>query len=141
MERSVPLKVFVYGTLKPNEINFEQFCAGKIINASPVLAQGKLYQIPFYTEKYLRGYPAMTMEDGWVEGYLLHFEYRPEILAQLDQLEGYQVGRSPDKNEYQRQLIQIFTLDQTPFTEAWSYIMTLEHVQDLAGIALNKTVW
>ncbi len=141
MERSVPLKVFVYGTLKPNEINFELFCAGKIIEASPALAKGKLYQIPFYTEKYRRGYPAMTAETGWVEGYLLKLKNEPETLAQLDQLEGYQAGRSPDENEYQRLEIDVFDLDEIFLTKAWGYVMSLEHVKELQGIALNSRNW
>ncbi|OKH14208.1 gamma-glutamylcyclotransferase, partial [[Limnothrix rosea] IAM M-220] len=131
MERTEPLQVFVYGTLKPEHLNFELFCAGKIIGALPALVKGRLYQIPFYTEKYPRGYPAMTMEAGWVEGYLLKFAHDVEILKQLDQLEGYQGGRSPAENEYQRQCIQIFTLDKIPLTKAWGYTMTIEHVKEL----------
>ncbi|AFY38500.1 AIG2 family protein [[Leptolyngbya] sp. PCC 7376] len=140
MERTEPLQVFVYGTLKPEHVNFELFCAGLIQSVAPALTKGRLYQIPFYSDKYPRGYPAMTSEEGWVEGYLLQFK-NVGILEKLDRLEGYKEGRSPEENEYQRQRIQIFTPDKTPLTKAWGYIMTIEHVQELQGTALNKTVW
>ena len=140
MARTEPCNVFVYGTFKPTHANFERLCAGKVSAVSPGLAKGQLYQIPFYTETYTRGYPAMTLEKGWVKGYLFQCE-ETEILKQLDQLEDYEEGRSPAENEYQRQRLQIFTLDQKPLTTAWGYVMTLAKVQELEGIDLGTTAW
>ena len=43
---SETLAVFVYGTLKPGEANYQRFCAGNIITSQIALTPGKLYQIP-----------------------------------------------------------------------------------------------
>ena len=140
MARTELCNVFVYGTLKPDYINFERLCSGKVCAVSPALVKGQLYQIPFYSDKYPRGYPAVTLEKGWVEGYLLQFE-NEAILEQLDLLEGYQEGRSPQENDYQRQRLQIFTLQEEPLVEAWVYVMTQLQIKAAQGILLNKTVW
>lgn len=134
------LSVFVYGTLKPECCNFEHLCNGRVNATIPALTKGKLYQIPFYTEKYTRGYPAMTLETGWVEGYLFEFK-DAEILVELDQLEGYQEGRSPQENEYQRLLLPIFTVQKEPLMEAWVYVMTPENIAECGGFALNRNSW
>ena len=134
------MKVFVYGTLKPGEINFERLFHSTEVVSTPAMITGKLYQIPFYTEKYSRGYPAMTLGEGWVEGYLFEFE-NAEMLEQLDQLEGYQEGRSPEANDYQRQCLPIFTLEKECLTEAWVYVMTQEQLARAGGFSLNRSSW
>lgn len=128
------LKIFVYGTLKPNEANFQRFCQPHLHDAQPALTEGKLYHLT------RRGYPAMTLETGWVEGFLITFtDHR--VLQTLDELEDYQSGRSPQFNEYQRQKRPIYTPTKTFLEEAWTYIMLPETVTKLGGIPLNHNKW
>lgn len=128
------LKIFVYGTLKPNEANFQRFCQPYVQDLQPALAEGKLYHLT------RRGYPAMTLETGWVEGCLMIFaDHR--ILQTLDELEDYQIGRSPELNEYQRQKRPIYSPSKTLLTEAWTYIMLPEAVTNLGGIPLQQSSW
>ena len=35
------LQIFVYGTLKPGEENYQKYCAGKVVNSTRAVAQGK----------------------------------------------------------------------------------------------------
>lgn len=125
--------VFVYGTLKPGEANYQNYCQGKIRSQVPVYTFGDLYALSV-------GYPAMTVGNNKVEGVLLTFE-QPEILQNLDHLEGYQENRAANLNEYYRQLIPIYCLDNKPVGEAWAYFMTLERVRELEGILLASGWW
>ena len=134
------MKVFVYGTLKPGEINFEGFFDPLEILSTPAMAQGQLYQIPFYTEKYSRGYPAMTLGKDWVAGYLFEIE-SSDLLERLDNLEGYKEGRSPKENDYQRQCLPVFTLEKEFLTDAWVYVMTQEQLVRAGGFQLNRSSW
>ena len=63
MQSSDGLRVFVYGTLKPGEANYQRYCAGKLVNAQRAMVLGKLFALP-------AGYPAMTLGDIPVQGYL-----------------------------------------------------------------------
>lgn len=133
-------QVFVYGTLKPEHHNFARFCVGKVQKITQAKMQGKLYQIPFYLEGYTHGYPAMVLETGWVHGYLFEFK-NDEILEVLDQLEGYEDGRSPQENEYQRLSLPVFNRKQEPQGEAWVYVMLPEQVAADGGFSLNRESW
>ncbi|WP_325064821.1 gamma-glutamylcyclotransferase [Dolichospermum flos-aquae] len=53
------INVFVYGTLKPGEVNYQKYCAGKVIKEQRAIANGKLNNSPMV-------YPAITSEDGSV---------------------------------------------------------------------------
>jgi len=66
------VRVFVYGTLKPGEANYKRYCANKVVDVKKAFAQGKLFALPM-------GYPAMTLGDSQVYGYLLSFS-NPRIL-------------------------------------------------------------
>lgn len=127
------LKVFVYGTLQPGEVNFPRYCAPHHPHIEKALIPGKLYQLPV-------GYPALTPEPGWVEGYLLQFA-DPGVLVNLDVLEDYQPGRSPSLNEYQRLQAPVYTETKTILTEAWVYVMTLEKVTQLGGTPFSGSHW
>jgi gamma-glutamylcyclotransferase (GGCT)/AIG2-like uncharacterized protein YtfP len=127
------LKVFVYGTLKPGESNYERFCAGKVLQAQRAIARGHLYALPI-------GYPAMTPGDREVHGFLLTFTDN-EILHHLDRLEDYNPHRYPEQNEYNRQLIETFNLSGQPLATAWTYLMTREQVQRQGGIFLPSAWW
>ncbi|HAZ45625.1 MAG TPA: hypothetical protein DDW76_15530 [Cyanobacteria bacterium UBA11369] len=127
------LKVFVYGTLKPGEINYQRFCAGKVAEEKRAIAQGHLFALPF-------GYPAMTPGDRRVQGYLLTFA-DPEVLRALDRLEGYDPERLPEHNEYNRQLIETFNLAGEPLQIAWAYLMNPHKVRSFGGIFLSSGCW
>ncbi len=136
------LKVFVYGTLKPGEENYSSYCAGKVVETLPAFAMGKLFALP-------QGYPAMTVGNSAVYGYLLSFA-DSEVLNSLDELEDYQPSRQKSKNLYNRQQIEIFdlkndvsTLSQYPNSLglAWAYLMEISLVYRLGGTSQEHGWW
>ncbi|CAA9259214.1 MAG: hypothetical protein AVDCRST_MAG77-2595 [uncultured Chloroflexi bacterium] len=127
------LRVFVYGTLKPGERNFERYCARSDVGNEPAVTRGCLYDLPM-------GYPAMTEGAGWVHGFVLRFE-DPAALAALDELEGYVPGRSETENEYYRAEVETYTPEQQSLGPAWVYLMTTEQVQRFGGQMLQGGCW
>lgn len=127
------LKLFVYGTLKPGEVNYQRYCAGKVVEAYPAIALGQLFDLPF-------GYPAMTSGHNPVYGYVLSFQ-DVTILRDLDELEDYDPERSPSQNEYERQLVEILNLNQQSSDTAWAYLMTVEQAYRLGGTPLLHGRW
>lgn len=127
------LKVFVYGTLKPGEVNYNRYCLGKVVEETRAIAFGQLFDLPV-------GYPAMTPGDSPVSGFLLTFT-DTAILGVLDDLEGYNPHRTLDKNEYYRQKIQIYNLARQSLGWAWGYRMNSERVNRLGGIPIPSGWW
>jgi gamma-glutamylcyclotransferase (GGCT)/AIG2-like uncharacterized protein YtfP len=135
------LKVFVYGTLKPGEENYLSYCAGKVVETLPAFAIGKLFGLP-------QAYPAMTLGDSAVYGYLLSFA-DCEVLNDLDELEDYQPSRQKSKNLYNRQQIEIFDLkgDVTTLPQyrslglGWVYLMEASLVFQLGGTPQDDGWW
>jgi len=127
------LKIFVYGTLKPGEANYQSYCAENIVEYLPAIAKGLLYELPI-------GYPAMTRGESTVHGFVLSFK-NPEILLDLDNLEDYHPQRPPEQNEYQRQKIQVFTSNGQNLGVVWSYLMSPEKVKLLNGKNLPSGFW
>lgn len=127
------LKVFVYGTLKPGEGNYQRYCAGKVVKAKRAIAQGLLFALPV-------GYPAMTPGDTPVHGFLLTFA-NSGILLELDQLEDYHPSRPVEQNEYYRQQIITYDLDGRSQKPAWAYLMTFEQVSRRGGVLLPAGWW
>ncbi|WP_434684364.1 gamma-glutamylcyclotransferase family protein [Pseudanabaena minima] len=125
--------VFVYGTLKPNEANFETYCAGKFHSQQQAIAYGDLFVLPM-------GYPAMTVGNAQVHGYLLSFP-DASILESLDELEDYQSDRASHENLYDRRLIEVFDLQGESLGMAWAYFMELAQVTKFAGIAQPDGLW
>ena len=125
--------VFVYGTLKPNEANYAEYCAGKAITQQQAIAYGELFALPM-------GYPAMTIGNAQVHGYLLSFP-DASILESLDQLEDYQGDRASHENLYDRRLIEVFDLQGVSLGIAWAYFMELTQVTKLGGIAQHDGLW
>jgi gamma-glutamylcyclotransferase (GGCT)/AIG2-like uncharacterized protein YtfP len=121
------LRVFVYGTLKPGQVNFDRYCGGDRTLASPLPAQvrGKLFALSL-------GYPAMTLGESWVKGYLLELA-DATILTALDGLEDYQPHRAEAQNEYQRKEVEIFGAEGRSLGLAWTYFMTLPKVEQYDG--------
>jgi gamma-glutamylcyclotransferase (GGCT)/AIG2-like uncharacterized protein YtfP len=127
------LNVFVYGTLKPSEVNYGRYCAGKVVEEKRAIALGQLYNLPL-------GYPAMTPGESPVQGYLLTFT-DPGVLTILDELEDYDPNQMPEQNEYNRQQIETYNLSGQPLGFAWVYLMTAKRVQRLGGILIPSGCW
>jgi len=123
--------VFVYGTLKPDQANFEKYCAGKIFAQQQAIAYGELFVLPM-------GYPAMIVGNSPVYGYLLSFS-DDSILASLDELEDYQSDRASienfAENLYNRQQIEVFDIQGILLGKAWAYLMTSVQVIKFGGIS------
>lgn len=127
------VRVFVYGTLKPGEANYKKYCAGKVVDVKRAFVQGKLFALPM-------GYPAMTLGDNQVYGYLLSFS-NPRVLNELDVLENYQPTRQPSENLYNRQTIEVYEPQSTSLGLAWVYLMALEQVEQLEGFLQPDGWW
>ena len=128
-----PLTVFVYGTLKPGEANYHRYCQGQVRTQNPAFTTGNLYALPV-------GYPAMTVGENEVQGFLLTF-INSNILTSLDRLEGYQAQRKPDLNEYYRQLVPVYNFDYQSIGKAWAYFMSLKKVKQYGGTIINSGYW
>lgn len=126
------VRVFVYGTLKPGEENYDSYCK-HCCEAQEAMVLGNLYDLPF-------GYPALTAESLPVYGFLLSFA-NPNTLATLDELENYNPARPLDQNEYFRVRTAAFSLDHQPLGWAWIYCMELARVQRMGGVLLPEGKW
>ena len=116
------INVFVYGTLKPEGKYHQEYCAPYLQTSQPAQVRGLLFDLPH------RGYPTMTLGDGWVKGYL--FQLAAIALPGLDYLEGYSPPEQQTpheeqdfEEEYIRQQTTVFSLTGQPISEAWIYIM------------------
>jgi gamma-glutamylcyclotransferase (GGCT)/AIG2-like uncharacterized protein YtfP len=131
--KSQDLQVFVYGTLMPGQSGYQQFCAGRVIQAQRAIAPGQLYDLP-------TGYPAMTSGQGWVQGFVLAFA-NPQILTRLDDYEDYDPDRSSADNLYDRQQLEVFTPSHSSLGLAWVYLMQPQFVRILGGKQLSSGCW
>ncbi|MBW4558685.1 MAG: gamma-glutamylcyclotransferase [Trichormus sp. ATA11-4-KO1] len=127
------VRVFVYGTLKPGEANYQKYCAGKVRNAKRAVVLGRLFTLPM-------GYPAMTPGEDSVHGYLLSFADLG-ILDALDELEDYQPARQMSENLYYRQQVEIYNLQGLSLGDAWAYLMAPEQVYQLQGLPQLDGWW
>jgi gamma-glutamylcyclotransferase (GGCT)/AIG2-like uncharacterized protein YtfP len=110
------LPFFVYGTLRPGEINHDLFLRGRTLREEPARLRGAvLYDGP--------GYPyAVEEPDGVVAGELvtaLPHAYR-ELLAELDRLEEYTPG--DPRNLYERVARDVVAGDGATAVRAWVYV-------------------
>lgn len=127
------INVFVYGTLKPGQVNYRLYCANKVKESVVARVRGQLFDLPL-------GYPAMTLGESWVEGYLLTFA-EEKILVDLDWLEDYREERSIAQNEYYRQMIPVYDVFERYLGEGWAYLMTREKIESLKGVVLPSGIW
>lgn len=130
------IQVFVYGTLKPGEINYQRYCAGRGVEAIEAIALGQLYHLSL-------GYPAMTagiQKTQKIKGYVLSFT-DPKILDDLDVLEGFDAQRPPHQNDYDRVKIQVYDRLDHPLGQVWTYVMDIQQIQALQGILLLDGEW
>ncbi len=127
------LKVFVYGTLKLGERNYQPYCdrATEVVEA---IAYGKLYDLPM-------GYPAAVFpESCFVRGYLLAFS-QIAVLQSLDQLEDYYPSRPKNQNLYQRHQIEVYSLNNKSLGQAWTYSMSQQQIDFYGGVLINNGWW
>lgn len=128
------LQVFVYGTLKPGEANFDRYCGVKTIAVRRAYIAGILYHLPQL------GYPAIAVGEGKVEGFVLSFADRG-VLSNLDDLEDFDPQGNPADNEYNRQLVTAHILDDGTKVTAWAYFMTLDRIRQLGGVLIPDGWW
>jgi gamma-glutamylcyclotransferase (GGCT)/AIG2-like uncharacterized protein YtfP len=133
MYSPTPLRIFVYGTLKPGEYYYPQYCEDRVIEARKAIAYGQLFDLPM-------GYPAMTPGTQPIYGVVLSFADL-EVLKDLDELEGYEAGRSPEHNEYIRQEQEVFDLEGRSLGRVWVYVMSVEQAQQWGGVLLPNGQW
>ncbi|MEO0794618.1 MAG: gamma-glutamylcyclotransferase family protein [Verrucomicrobiota bacterium] len=126
-------KVFVYGTLKPGGYYWPRFCEGRVVSAIPARVKGQLFALP-------AGYPALTHGDGWTHGYLLTLK-DAAVLAGFDSLEGYEVGRRSEDNEYDRVEIDVYWEDGGIAGRSWTYMMSIDRINALKGVLISNGEW
>ncbi len=140
--------VFVYGTLKPGEVNdwvYRQYA----VQARPAVAQGHLYHLPL-------GYPALTEGGDRVYGVLLRFEKSaklpnqlPDILPILDAFEQHDPeafqrqapGAVLSDCQYQRRAIAVMDEQGNSLGTAWVYSIAEAQVQRMGGVRLPRGIW
>ncbi len=134
------LKVFVYGTLKPGEANYDRYCKPWVVEAKAAIVYGELYHLPF-------GYPALTPGNTPVQGFLLYFS-NSNILVSLDELEDYHPDRPIEANEYFRTQTDVFEPEANRnliaprrLGQAWLYQMRPALINQLSGIWLPEGNW
>lgn len=126
------LSVFVYGTLKPGGFYYKQLCETFRPGAIPAWTSGRLYHLPGF------GYPAMTVGEDRIEGYILRFA-DDTVLPALDELEVYDPERLPEQNMYLRQ--RLIVQSHLGPLEVWAYLMTEAKVAEYQGIYLPEGNW
>ncbi|MBW4519137.1 MAG: gamma-glutamylcyclotransferase [Scytolyngbya sp. HA4215-MV1] len=133
-------QVFVYGTLKPGEMN-DWVVRDQVVSARPAIAFGQLFSLSL-------GYPAMAIGSDPIQGVLLSFRDE-RILLTLDTFEQHDPqefayhapGQILHQNQYQRHPIAVFSPSHHPLGIAWAYLMTLEQINRLGGRFLPDGQW
>lgn len=122
---TAPLPFFVYGTLRPGEVNHDLFLRGRTVAEEPASLQGvALYEGP--------GYPyAVDRPGSVVVGELITAAPGAygELLAALDVLEEYG-GPGRPGNIYDRIAREALRADGTP-VRAWVYLASPLLARDL----------
>jgi gamma-glutamylcyclotransferase (GGCT)/AIG2-like uncharacterized protein YtfP len=110
------LPFFVYGTLRPGEVNHDLFLRGRVRSEEPCrLAEARLYDGP--------GYPYVVEEAGGaVTGELVtpRADAYTELLVALDELEEYRPG--DPRNLYERVAREVIRTADGTSARAWVYV-------------------
>ncbi|MCP8712677.1 gamma-glutamylcyclotransferase family protein, partial [Streptomyces sp. AC04842] len=118
------LPFFVYGTLRPGEINHDRFLRGRTAREEPALLRGAvLYEGP--------GYPyAVEGPEGEVRGELVTArpEAYAELLTLLDRLEEYVPG--DPRNLYDRVERPVVREADGTEVQAWLYVADQRVVEE-----------
>jgi gamma-glutamylcyclotransferase (GGCT)/AIG2-like uncharacterized protein YtfP len=125
-------QVFVYGTLKPGERAYQDFCEPFLVAKAEAKAPGRLYHLPM-------GYPAMTLESGWVFGVCLTFK-DPHVLRLMDEFEDYFPDR-PQDSLYQRIRHTVYGVESQHPSSVWVYVMERKQIDQLGGQWLADGCW
>jgi gamma-glutamylcyclotransferase (GGCT)/AIG2-like uncharacterized protein YtfP len=129
------LHVFVYGTLKPGEANFEIYCGNRVISSQRAYVYGELYDLPSL------GYPGLLHGNSQVHGFVLWFNHST-ILQELDELEDFKPHRHPAENDYNREsIVAHISDDRTSSLWAWTYFMNPDLIERLGGVHLPDGWW
>lgn len=128
-----PFGVFVYGTLKPGEENYDRYCEKWVTQVKEATVLGQLFDL-------VMGYPALTPGDGLVYGFLLSF-VDPAVLTLLDDLEDYDPSRPLYQNTYLRVKTEVLDLNGQSLGKAWIYQMQPQRVAQARGILLPAGRW
>ena len=102
-------QVFVYGTLKRHYGNHYRISDGGSLFRGQATIKGLMFHIG--------GFPAVNLEEPWIEITGEVFDVSDKVLKSLDYLEGY-------PNHYDRQVIE------TPFGKAWIYVYTRKRIHE-----------
>ncbi|MFG2296998.1 gamma-glutamylcyclotransferase family protein [Streptomyces sp. NPDC048603] len=110
------LPFFVYGTLRPGEVNHDLFLRGRTAAEEPARLPGaRLYEGPGYP--YAVDHPGSSVSGELVTAAPGAYE---ELLAALDRLEEYH-GPGRPRNVYDRVPREALRPDGTP-VRAWVYL-------------------
>jgi gamma-glutamylcyclotransferase (GGCT)/AIG2-like uncharacterized protein YtfP len=116
---AMQLPFFVYGTLRPGGVSYQQYLVGRTsAETRAVLRGAALFSpgpFPFLTTA-----PELATPTDVVRGDLIavHPAFYPEILAALDRLEGFVAGRA--SNLYERVALEVETASGAQ--RAWVYL-------------------
>ena len=132
------IPLFVYGSLQPGGLYWSDYCEQRVEQFCPASVRGLLYDLPL-------GYPALvaagSLEAAWVQGYLLWLKSSTDLFK-IDQLEGYQHGRSATENEYNRCQVDCYDSNHIQLiSQVWIYEMHKDRVSDLQGTLLKNGKW
>jgi len=127
-------RLFVYGTLKPGGVYWEQYCRGVASDIGEARVGGEIYHLPM-------GYPAASLGGtGWIHGYILQLP-NSDLLRQLDRLEGYWPGVGGSDNEYVRILAKCRLIDTGEKNDVWFYHMDAKRIQARGGLLIPDGDW
>jgi gamma-glutamylcyclotransferase (GGCT)/AIG2-like uncharacterized protein YtfP len=132
--RTDSLDIFVYGTLKPGECNFDRYCGNNTISSQRSYILGELYHFR------LLGYPGVIPGTRQVHGFVLTFA-DATILAKLDELEAYDPARSAADNDYTRELVITHAPEGIASISAWVYLIAPDRISQWGGILVPDGWW
>ncbi len=127
------IRVFVYGTLKPGQRNWNRLLSGRVHRFQTARIRGRLYTLRL-------GFPAAVPADDWIQGYLLGLP-DSELLDRIDALEGFRPDRPARHNRYRRAVTPCFSPTGAPLGRAYAYFMDTDTAEALGGRPLLDGIW